>query len=126
MALWGFAHGDVHSTVPGDSICRNAVEGQRILLPEFCTAIRAFSPKAAWEERWFKTTGPCVSNPLPGGEEAEGFGVGVHDQEPTPALRDRCRCAPPLQGGIFSRPANSRAKFRSYLFSLRFFPGGAR
>jgi hypothetical protein len=29
----------------------------------------------------------CVSNPLLGGEEAEGFGVGIHDREPTPALR---------------------------------------
>ena len=44
-----------------------------------------------------------MSNPLLGGEEAEGFGVGIHDREPTPALRDRCRCAPPLQG-IFSQP----------------------
>ena len=31
--------------------------------------------------------GLCVSNPLLGGAEAEGFGVGIDDEEPTPALR---------------------------------------
>jgi hypothetical protein len=32
----------------------------------------------------------------------EGLGVGVDDEEPTPALRDRCRCAPPLRRRGFS------------------------
>ena len=32
-------------------------------------------------------------NPLLGGAEAEGFGVGVGHEEPIPALRDRRRCA---------------------------------
>jgi hypothetical protein len=32
------------------------------------------------------------------GRQALGVGCGA-ENEPTPALRDRCRCAPPLQGG---------------------------
>jgi hypothetical protein len=35
-----------------------------------------------------------VSNPLLGGAEAEGFGVGVRHEEPTPALR----ATPPERG----------------------------
>ena len=46
----------------------------------------------------------CVSNPHVGGAEAEGFGVGVDDEEPTPALRDRCLCAPPSREGISGQP----------------------
>jgi len=38
--------------------------------------------------------GRCISNPLRGGAEAEGFGVGVPDEEPTPALR----ATPPERG----------------------------
>ena len=40
-----------------DGILRHAGRGLRcaLSLPEFCTSIRAFSLKAAWE-RWFKTT----------------------------------------------------------------------
>ena len=53
-----------------------------------------------------------VSNPLLGGAEAKGFGVGVRDEEPTPVLRYRCRCAPPLPRGDFRANINTDAKFR--------------
>ena len=34
--------------------------------------------------------------------------------EPTPALRDRCRCAPPLQGGDLGRgPRLSRVEMKN-------------
>ena len=55
------------------------------------------SQKAAGE-RLFKKQDMRI-NPLLGGAEAEGFRVGCGHEEPTPALRDRCRCAPPLRGG---------------------------
>ena len=56
-----------------------------------------------------QANGPCVSNPLQGGAEAEGFGVGVDDEEPTLALRDRVKSSqdltfvPPLPEGDFQR-----------------------
>ena len=37
-----------------------------------------------------------VLSPLLGGAEAEGFGVGIQDEEPTPALR-----ATPPERGFF-------------------------
>ena len=58
--------------------------------PEFCTPTVALSPNTI--------TGACLRqqarsiNPLPGGAEAEGFGVGGSHEDPTSALRDRCRC----------------------------------
>jgi len=66
------------------------------------------SLKVAWKQE-FETYGPCVSNPLLGGVEAEGFGVGIHDEEPTPEL-----CASPPEWG-FQIACRSRAKFRFYV-----------
>ena len=56
-----------------------------------------------------------VSSPLLGEAEAEGFGVGVPHEEATPALRDRCRCAPPLPRGDFRAYINTDTKFRFYI-----------
>jgi len=56
--------------------------------------------------------------PLLGGAAAEGFGVGVDDEEPTPALRDRCRCGEgfsslhPLPRGDFRTATRFAANFR--------------
>ena len=63
--------------------------------PDFCTRIGDFSPKAAWR-RWSEPTDQA----LPGGAGIEGFGMGVHDEKPTLALRDCCRCAPLLHGEV--------------------------
>ena len=40
---------------------------------------------------WFCETRSDEPSPLLGGAEAKGFGVGAAHEEPTPALRDRCR-----------------------------------
>jgi len=53
-----------------------------------------FSEGLMW--RVVQHYGLCVSNPLLGGAEAEGFGVGIDDEEPTPALR-----ATPPERGFF-------------------------
>ena len=57
---------------------------------------------AMWELSW--------KSP-PGRGEAEGFGVGIDDQEPTPAFRDRCQ--PTLQG--ISDGQRFTCKIRYYL-----------
>ena len=58
-----------------------------------------------------------VSNPLLGGAEAEGFGVGIHDREPTPALR----ATPPGRG--FSDGQRFRCKIQVLNQSIRLVSG---
>jgi hypothetical protein len=62
-------------------------------LPEFCIPIRAFL--AGRMGALVQDCRPRASNPLLGGAEAEGFGVGIHHREPTPAL-----CATPPGRGF--------------------------
>ena len=80
-----------------------------LFLTEFCTPIRAFSPKAAWECR-FQTKDDSCQIPSSEGKKPKASGwVFMTDNPPR-------RCAPPLQGGDFQPANDSRAKFRSSLF----------
>ena len=74
------------------------------LLPEFCAAIWAFSPKATWE-RWFKTASPYVSNPLGGAREAERFGWLEQQRNPPRRCATAVAARHPSREGIFRRPA---------------------
>ena len=63
--------------------------------------------------------GPCVSNRLLGGAEAEGFGVGVEDEEPPRRSATAVAARHPSTEGISRRPAihvqNSGRTFCSLL-----------
>ena len=50
---------------------------------------------------WFEPRAKRIRSPPRRGAGAEAFGIRVHDEEPTPVLRDSGRCAPPLPGGDF-------------------------
>ena len=68
------------------------------VLPEFCTLIRASSPKAPWERR-FKILGNVHQIPSREGRKPKASGWVLMTKNPPR------RCAPPLQEGIFKRPA---------------------
>jgi len=64
----------------------------------------------------------CIKSPP--GAEAEGFSVGVDDEEPTLALRDRVKpsqdltFAPPLPKGDFQRSLQSSGEHEACFGSI--------
>ena len=86
-----------------------------LFLTEFCTPIRAFSPKAAWECR-FKTKDDSCQIPSSEGKKLKASEWVFMTDNPPRSCGEGSSSLHRRQGGDFQPASDSPAKFRSSLF----------